>query len=205
MIATVPKTPRMLRLTPADNVLVAIDVVDKGATAPEGIAALERIGKGHKMAAAEIRAGEPVRKFGQIIGFAKQDIPPGRLGARAQYRHAGLRPRLCLRRRTRSPRTSCRSSQQATFQGYPPRQRQGRHPQLHRHPDLGELLGHRRRLHRRGDRSAPACSTTIPTSTASWRSSMDNGCVIDYPRRDLRHPQAHQPGAMPPTPTWAAC
>ena len=77
MIATVPKTPRMLRLTPEDNVLVAIDTVDKGATAPEGITALDRIGKGHKMAATEIRAGEPVRKFGQIIGFAKQDIPKG--------------------------------------------------------------------------------------------------------------------------------
>ena len=77
MIATVPKTPRMLRLSGADNVLVAIDTVDKGAVAPEGITALDRIGKGHKMASMVIPAGEPVRKFGQIIGFAKQDIPRG--------------------------------------------------------------------------------------------------------------------------------
>ncbi|MCB1435494.1 MAG: UxaA family hydrolase, partial [Alphaproteobacteria bacterium] len=49
----------------------------KGATAPEGIAALDRIVKGHKMAAADIKSGEPVRKFGQIIGFANQDIPKG--------------------------------------------------------------------------------------------------------------------------------
>ena len=77
MIAPVPKTPRMLRLTAEDNVLVAIDVVDKGATAPEGIVALDRIGKGHKMAASDIKSGEAVRKFGQIIGFAKQDIPKG--------------------------------------------------------------------------------------------------------------------------------
>ena len=81
MISSVPKIPRMLRLSEADNVLVAIDTVDKGAAAPEGITALDRIGKGHKMAAADIKPGEPVRKFGQIIGFAKQDIPQGRLGA----------------------------------------------------------------------------------------------------------------------------
>ena len=81
MISTVPKIPRMLRLSDADNVLVAIDTVDKGTAAPEGITALDRIGKGHKMAAVAIKAGEPVRKFGQIIGFAKQDIPQGRLGA----------------------------------------------------------------------------------------------------------------------------
>ena len=77
MIASVSKTPRMLRLTPEDNVLVAIDTVDKGATAPERIGALERIGKGHKMAAADIKPGQPVRKFGQIIGFASQDIARG--------------------------------------------------------------------------------------------------------------------------------
>jgi len=70
-------TPRMLRLNAADNVLVAIDVVDKGATAPEDIAARDKIMKGHKMAAAAIKAGEPVRKFGQIIGFASQDIGKG--------------------------------------------------------------------------------------------------------------------------------
>ena len=77
MVATVPKTPRMLRLTPEDNVLVAIDTAEKGAATPEGITALDRIGKGHKMAAADIKSGEAVRKFGQIIGFASQDIPKG--------------------------------------------------------------------------------------------------------------------------------
>jgi altronate hydrolase len=67
----------MLRLNEADNVLVAIDVVDKGALAPEGITARDRIMKGHKMAAAPIAVDEPVRKFGQIIGFAKNSIERG--------------------------------------------------------------------------------------------------------------------------------
>ncbi len=67
----------MLRLNAADNVVVAITVVDKGSPTSEGIVAGERIGKGHKMASKPIKAGEPVRKFGQIIGFAKVDIPAG--------------------------------------------------------------------------------------------------------------------------------
>jgi altronate hydrolase len=77
MTATATATPRMLRLSGEDNVLVAIDVVEKGATAPESIVALDRIMKGHKMASAPIKSGEAIRKFGQIIGFAKQDIPKG--------------------------------------------------------------------------------------------------------------------------------
>ena len=72
-----PRIPRMLRLNPADNVLIAIDAVAKGETAPEGITARDRIMKGHKMASAPIATGEPVLKFGQIIGFAKSDIARG--------------------------------------------------------------------------------------------------------------------------------
>ncbi len=71
------KSPRMLRLNAADNVLVAIDLVEKGASAPESITAADKIMKGHKMAAAAIATGEPVRKFGQIIGFATKDIAKG--------------------------------------------------------------------------------------------------------------------------------
>ena len=33
--------------------------------------------RGHKMAVAPIAAGAPVLKFGQIIGFATEDIAPG--------------------------------------------------------------------------------------------------------------------------------
>ncbi len=77
MVEIATKTPRMLRLSSADNVLVSIDVVEKGAQAPEGITARDRIMKGHKMAAAAIKANQPVRKFGQIIGFATKDIAKG--------------------------------------------------------------------------------------------------------------------------------
>jgi altronate hydrolase len=37
----------------------------------------QRIGLGHKIALRDIHKGEPVYKYGQIIGFASQDIPTG--------------------------------------------------------------------------------------------------------------------------------
>ncbi|KFG67009.1 altronate dehydratase family protein [Microvirga sp. BSC39] len=69
-------TPRTIRLSPDDNVVIAIDLVNQGADAA-GLTARERILRGHKMAVEPIREGEPIRKFGQIIGFAKTHIAPG--------------------------------------------------------------------------------------------------------------------------------
>ena len=70
------KAPRILRLNARDNVVVAVDTVDAGA-AVHGHSAAERIPRGHKMATVPIAKGEPVLKFGQIIGFASRDITPG--------------------------------------------------------------------------------------------------------------------------------
>lgn len=68
--------PRTLRLNAKDNVIVAVDAVPHGITA-RGVTAAARIPKGHKMSAAKIAKGEPILKFGQIIGFATEDIAPG--------------------------------------------------------------------------------------------------------------------------------
>ena len=68
--------PRTLRLNNRDNLIVAIDPVDKG-TSVQGVAATQRIMRGHKMAVEPIAKGQPVLKFGQIIGFASEDIAPG--------------------------------------------------------------------------------------------------------------------------------
>jgi altronate hydrolase len=68
--------PRTLRLHLADNVIVAIDEIDAGAVV-EGVTAIRRVPRGHKMAIASVAPGEPVKKFGQIIGFASQQIDPG--------------------------------------------------------------------------------------------------------------------------------
>jgi altronate hydrolase len=68
--------PRTLRLNPRDNIVVAVDAIAAGALAAD-IKARARVPKGHKMAVVPIAPGEPVRKFGQIIGFASQPIAPG--------------------------------------------------------------------------------------------------------------------------------
>jgi altronate hydrolase len=68
--------PRMLRLNGKDNVIIAVDTVGAG-VGGEGVMAAERIPKGHKMATAQIAKGQPILKFGQIIGFATRDIAPG--------------------------------------------------------------------------------------------------------------------------------
>ena len=72
-----PKLPRTLRLNARDNVVVAVDVIDQGSATPEGVAALQRVPKGHKMAVAPIEKDQPIDKFGQIIGFASESIVPG--------------------------------------------------------------------------------------------------------------------------------
>lgn len=68
--------PRFVRLAPSDNVVVSVDPFQPGSRI-ENITASERVPRGHKMASAPIAAGEAVRKFGQIIGFAKSAIAPG--------------------------------------------------------------------------------------------------------------------------------
>jgi altronate hydrolase len=68
----------LLRLHADDNIAVAATAtVEKGQPTSEGVTTLERIGKGHKMATRAIAQGSEVRKFGQIIGFAKADIAAG--------------------------------------------------------------------------------------------------------------------------------
>ena len=71
------KPARNLRLNENDNIIVAVDGLMPGADAL-GVAVQDRVPKGHKMASRKIEKGEPILKFGQIIGFASEDIEPGR-------------------------------------------------------------------------------------------------------------------------------
>lgn len=66
----------VIRLHPLDNVLVAARRLLKGQRV-EGVTAREDIGAGHKLAVADIAAGQPVLKYGQVIGVATQTIPAG--------------------------------------------------------------------------------------------------------------------------------
>ena len=76
MPASGQTAPRSLLLHETDGVLVAVDTLEPGMAA-QGVAARERIPRGHKMARIALEQGAPVRKFGQIIGFASRAIAPG--------------------------------------------------------------------------------------------------------------------------------
>ena len=76
MTSATEQAPSMLRLNAADNVLISTRIVEKGEQF-EGLNVAAKIMRGHKMASREIGEGEPIRKFGQIIGFAKHNIGVG--------------------------------------------------------------------------------------------------------------------------------
>jgi len=54
----------VLRLAPADNVLLARDDLARGAALPDGGTTQELVPRGHKVAAADIAAGAPIRRYG---------------------------------------------------------------------------------------------------------------------------------------------
>jgi altronate hydrolase len=69
---------RVVRLNPADNVIIALDQLISGTPiADEGIVVSGLIPPGHKVATRDIECGEAVRRYGQIIGFATQAIRGG--------------------------------------------------------------------------------------------------------------------------------
>jgi altronate hydrolase/galactarate dehydratase len=70
--------PRLIRLHPADNVAVALEDVAPGRfLADFGFDARTEVGRGHKMALADLAEGTPVIRYGQIIGVATAHIPAG--------------------------------------------------------------------------------------------------------------------------------
>ncbi len=79
-MATAVTEQRAVLLRDEDNVAVAARPIPRGLVLVIGgrdIAVREPIALGHKVALDDIAPGEPVRKYGQIIGFASQVIPAG--------------------------------------------------------------------------------------------------------------------------------
>ena len=65
-----------IRLHPADDVLIARSQL-VGGTQTENVTIKGLIPPGHKVATRAIAAGEPVRRYNQIIGFASKPIAAG--------------------------------------------------------------------------------------------------------------------------------
>ncbi len=71
-------------LTEADNVATALKDLAQGEEARVGVGertvlvpVRQVIAFGHKLAVTNIRAGGEIRKYGEVIGRATQDIPAG--------------------------------------------------------------------------------------------------------------------------------
>ena len=77
MSTTVLENP-IIRIHPADDVVIARHQLLGGTfLASEGVTVSGLVPPGHKLAVRAIAAGQPVRRYNQIIGTAKQAIAPG--------------------------------------------------------------------------------------------------------------------------------
>ncbi|MDE3122279.1 MAG: altronate dehydratase [Paracoccaceae bacterium] len=77
-----------IRLHASDNVLIALRDLGPG-TPVGGVTLAETVKRGHKIAATAIAAGQPVLRYGQIIGNATADIPAG---AHVHTQNLGMGP-----------------------------------------------------------------------------------------------------------------
>ena len=171
------QAPSMLRLNGADNVLISTRIVEKG-EAFEGTLANAKIMRGHKMAATAVKQGDAIRKFGQIIGFAKSDIAAGDWVHEHNVEMGALSHDYAFAQAAKSE-PILPESQRATFQGY--RRKNGK-------------VGTRKFI---GIMTSVNCSATVASHIAKEVEKQgllkdfpnidgvvalrqDNGCVIDY-------------------------
>ena len=71
---------KLIQIHPDDNVAVALEDIRKGESLELNgltVTAVENVARGHKISLRAIQDGEPVVKYGNPIGLAKQDIAPG--------------------------------------------------------------------------------------------------------------------------------
>jgi altronate hydrolase len=79
----IPLEQATLRLHPHDDVVIAkrqLEVETRllwGEAGGPELRVCQTVPAGHKLAVTEIGAGQPVRRYGQVIGFAKHPIRPG--------------------------------------------------------------------------------------------------------------------------------
>jgi galactarate dehydratase len=71
--------PLLLRINPADNVEVVVNTngLKAGMRISDGLKIKEFIPQGHKLSIRDLRKGEEIIKYGQVIGYAIDDIPKG--------------------------------------------------------------------------------------------------------------------------------
>ncbi len=143
----------------------------------EGFTAREKVPAGYKIAARDLRKGEPILKYNVTVGFAASDIPAGTLlhSHNTEFREFD---RDYAHAREYQPVALLPEAERATFQGIVREDGRVATRNYHRHPLHGELLGHGRA--RRGAtgsrrsawRISPMSTASSPSATrsaAAWR------------------------------------
>ena len=180
----------VIRLHPDDGVLIARSSLPPGMVVADGVTTVERIPAGHKVAIKPIAVGEPIRRYGQIIGFATMPIAPGQ-HVHTQNCGMGDFAKDYAYRRRRHADAEFRSARD--LRRHPPPRRARRDPQLYRHPHLGEL---QRACRRHGRRYLQEESVHRRQSAGRFSQCRRRGGAD--PQDRLRHDPGRAAGAAAP-------
>ncbi|MBO9728757.1 MAG: altronate dehydratase [Chitinophaga sp.] len=111
----------ILKVHPADNVLVALQDLEPGTTVTYNSSAYtmqEKIPAKHKFAASALAEGDPLLMYGVLVGHAQTPIAAGGRITVTNVRHAASPYQLAAQRKTAWTAPDISRWQQATFQGY---------------------------------------------------------------------------------------
>jgi altronate hydrolase len=104
----------VIRLHPDDGVVIARATLLPGTQVADGVVSSGRVPAGHKVAVRPIAPGEPVRRYGQIIGFATAPIAPGE---HVHVHNMGMGDFAKDYAYTQDARPTAMFNERATFQG----------------------------------------------------------------------------------------
>ncbi len=71
--------PLYVKVHARDNVAIVVNAggLEAGARFASGLVLRETTPQAHKITLEEIAAGEPIRRYGEVIGYARRTLPPG--------------------------------------------------------------------------------------------------------------------------------
>jgi galactarate dehydratase len=119
MSARTGDTPRHIRLHADDNVAIVVNAfgLPEGTIFPDGLVLRDFVPQAHKVALEDIPEGAPVRRYGEIIGYALTPIARGDWVAEQKLREPAARPLDGLELATRVPPVQP-PLEGYTFEGY---------------------------------------------------------------------------------------
>ena len=144
---TVSAAARGIRLQADDDVAITTADVAAGTPVDVGgglVTVRQDVSRGHKLAVRDLAAGAPVHRYGQVIGFTRGPVAAG------EHVHLHNLEYREFERAYEFAADGDVGGRPGAGRGRPghvrrvrPGRRLGRHPELPRHHDHGQLLGHR--------------------------------------------------------------